>query len=764
MNNRLEEIRREIASFADDENDVLIERDTIVFERFGKTLSFQIFEKDEVLYVSYNGQNMRYTSFLAKEIARLDILADKLVQTNDDNLMYIDTSVRLYRTDCQIDTTGIKALEEECKDLLWSGTRICFVTADAGHGKTVLLHKFQQEIARKYLNGESNYLFLHIDLHGRDLVRLNEAIMYDLGELRFSGLYYASIISLMKRNLLVLGIDGFDELAAEVGGEVALGSLTSLITKMDGRGVLIAASRRTFFNTQDYLKRARILQTKIRLEGEFDEIKIKDWNKDQCIAYLLNFYSKEESTEAYKAMVNKLHSSDHPLLARPYLFTKMVNMAYEDNITPDKFLLNGETYIGINDVIDAFVKREVLKWKDRDQETGKPYLTFEQHTRLLSEVAREMWNSQKDTISTDLIQFVLTVLFDEWNIETRLRPIIIRMAESHALLIPVSGREDQRKFDHEEFKNYFLAKSFCQIIQNTLSKDSHSQLKSFLYVAQLSNNVAQYIGQILDPGMTPLLIHQLIKICCDEWKPTFLQINVGTLIPYLLNDFVPNEILTIGPKLTFSSLIFERNKISNVIFEQCSFVNVSFCDTQLSNVRFKNCVFSDLRIDKKSNNNFEHVTFDQDSMVKVLSINEGENEIYSEYAPSQIIANLKMLGFSIEDDNINDNKELALGLNSEFKKCIKRFLNKYVKTTYQYETAIKDEPINNFGKPAMIFDEIIPLLLKYNIIEEKSNKRTSQASSKAWVLKNYTLSDIFMAEGDKQSPLYAFWKEVNEHE
>ena len=76
--NKLEEVRREIASFADDENDVLIERDTIVFERFGKTLSFRIFEKDEVLYVLYNGKELRYTTFLAKEIARLDILADKL--------------------------------------------------------------------------------------------------------------------------------------------------------------------------------------------------------------------------------------------------------------------------------------------------------------------------------------------------------------------------------------------------------------------------------------------------------------------------------------------------------------------------------------------------------------------------------------------------------------------------------------------------------------------------------------------------------------
>lgn len=66
--NKLEEVRREIASFADDENDVLIERDTIVFERFGKTLSFRIFEKDEVLYVLYiMAKNCGIQLFLPKK-------------------------------------------------------------------------------------------------------------------------------------------------------------------------------------------------------------------------------------------------------------------------------------------------------------------------------------------------------------------------------------------------------------------------------------------------------------------------------------------------------------------------------------------------------------------------------------------------------------------------------------------------------------------------------------------------------------------------
>lgn len=70
--------------------------------------------------------------------------------------------------------------------------------------------------------------------------------MYEIGVLRLSGLYYNSIITLIRNGLIVLAIDGFDELAAEIGGEKVLGSLTNLVTELDGQGTIIAASRRTF--------------------------------------------------------------------------------------------------------------------------------------------------------------------------------------------------------------------------------------------------------------------------------------------------------------------------------------------------------------------------------------------------------------------------------------------------------------------------------------------------------------------------------------
>ena len=80
--------------------------------------------------------------------------------------------------------------------------------------------------------------------------------MYEMaGVLRMPGIYTNSIITLMRNGLLILGVDGFDELAVETGGEKAIGSFSNLVRDLDSQGVLIAASRRTFFSAQDYVKR-----------------------------------------------------------------------------------------------------------------------------------------------------------------------------------------------------------------------------------------------------------------------------------------------------------------------------------------------------------------------------------------------------------------------------------------------------------------------------------------------------------------------------
>ena len=754
-------IIKEISSFADDENDVIFERDgSVAFERQGQMMEFKLSQnEDDAIWVEYNNNRLPYKKFLAKELARLDILANKILQRKSKEKEYVDPIATLITTNKKSEGKALEILTKECTDRLFAGTKISFVTADAGHGKTALLREFQYEQAQKYVEGKSNFLFWHINLHGRDLVRLNEAIMYELGELRFSGLYYSSIITLMRRNLIILGIDGFDELAAEVGGETALGSLKDLVTKMNGTGTLIAASRRTFFNTQDYLKRTGILKKIVALDCEFDEIKIHNWRRSQCEEYLTKY--AYNSTQEFNSLVDILKSENHPLLERPYLFTKVVNYSFEDEKTPSEFVARGgNSLTGINDVIEAFVRREVIKWKDTDKETGRPYLTFNQHIRLLSEIAYEMWSNQKDIISIESMQFILTILFEDWKIESRIQPLIIRMIESYALLVPVENKDWYRKFDHEEFKHFFVARSFEQILHDAVADNNFSKASNFLYLAQLPDSVAQYLSKRINKESVLPIVKGLISVKKKEWKPTYLQPNIGTLLPYILDDYEPEGLLEIGEKITFSSLIFENKFLCNITFKNCMFINISFRKTILKNVTFDSCSFTDIRFYENSENMFTDVRIKPNCTINMVTSITEDEEYFSEYSPYNIIQQLKNKQIIYEEDKTTVVNEVVVH-NSEFRKCVKRFLNKYIKSTYQYESNIKEDPIYNSKNFDLIINEIIPLLIKYDIIEEKSNKNTLQASTKAWVLKKYDLAEIFKAEEDTKAELYKFWNEVN---
>lgn len=758
-------IIRDISSFADDEHDIIADNHSgeIVFDRNGQTISLKITEdEDGRKLVRYNDVYTPFKTFLAKDLARLDLLASKMLQKNQTELnFYVDPKVTLYEQGNNQEGEGLEILSLECNSPALVGSKLCFVTADAGHGKSMLLHRFQYNQAINYLAGKTNYLFWHIDLHGRDLVRLNEAIMYDLGELRMTGLYYSSILTLMRRHLIVLGIDGFDELAAEKGGEGALNSLSSLVSQMEGRGVLIAASRRAFFYSQDFVRRSGLLKKNIGGGCIFDELKLSNWHKEQCVQYL-NFYTFGESD--YNKLISVLKEDSHPLLERPYLFTKMVSYSYEDNISPFEFVTQGKNNLdSINDIIEAFIYREVDKWAQCNRETGNPYLSFEQHIKLLSEVALEMWHSQRDVITLDNIQLILTILFDEWKIPADIQPTIIRMVESHAMLVNVDGRDALRRFDHLEFKNFFLSRALQSMLEESVKTNEFRSIQGFLYISQLPDSVAQYLSSRIKAEYVLTIVEGLLAMRKKEWKPSYLQTNIGTLLPFILDGHhIESEILVTN-KITFSSLIFENKTLENITFKDCSFVNISFKNTKLKNIKFDNCVFSGLRIWYECGNNFDNVDILDNSQISELSLNYGDEEPVKEYSPNLIFMMLPMIGINCnkQDDNIPNIGEQG---KDEFYKLVKRLLNRFSKSTSLYESNIRKLPYYNFNKPDVVLNEIIPLFVKYDIIEERENKNTRQAGTTAWVLKHYDIPEIFKAEDDSRHELFAFWYEVKHHE
>ena len=764
----INQIREELSTFADDVDDVVYESNgNITFEKQGQIIQLQLFEKDGKLAVRYEGKEYGYEEFLADGLAHLDLFAKRILQYDDaeEESLYVDPNAVLIRVNGQQQGKAKDVLQEECDNPAWLGARIVFVTADAGHGKSFLLRQFQREQARKYQEKKTNYLFWHIDLHGRELVRLNEAIMYELGALRLSGLYYNSIITLIKNGLIILGIDGFDELAAEKGGDVALGSLTNLVTELGGDGILVAASRRTFFNTQDYIQRAGLMNQRVNSDCEFNEIRLQNWGEKQCVDYL-NCYYPDAQQEYNNLKGLFLSSANHPLLERPFLFTKIVKFAYGDDKTPYEFVSHGggNDLDSINNIIGAFVRREVTKWSTTEKDTGKPYLDFDQHMRLLSEVANEMWIEQKDNISIDTIAFILTILFDEWKTDVSLRPRITKMAESHALL-PISSAGDRyRRFDHEEFRNFFLALALYKIIKNCIRNNNFGPAYSFIKIAQLPDTVSQYLILQLKKEETEATLQGLMKLCQTEIKSTYAQPNIGTLIPFFLDQLKPVGMMTIGSRVVFSSLVFENKRIANVTFFDCSFINISFNNTQMENVVFDSCNFTDIRFNNISHNNsFNNVLIAENCTVNKVTIYVAEDDYYSEYSPCNINTLLYEQGIRRQKEDCGASNERTVA-NPDFRKTVKKFLNKYNTSTYQYERNIKDDPLCNSRKRDLILDEIIPMLIQHGILEEVENSKTQQAASKAWRLKHYKVMDIYKAEEDEQASLHAFWQEVNSHE
>ena len=759
-----EEIRKDILAFADDDSDVIIEPSgDILFYKNGSEQLCTIKTESDTLKVYFNDEVLSYNDFISKKLARLDVFAQKIIEKRKKLEEFIDGPAHLYTNYKNVEGKALELLEKECDGFFQFGSKITFITADAGHGKSILLKQFQYYQAERYAQKKSNYLFWHIDLQGRDLVRLAEAIMYDLGELRMPGLYYPSIINLVQKKMIILAIDGFDELAAEIGGTNAVSSLSNFINQMNGNGTLICASRRTFFDTGDYLKRTNIVSREKEFDIFFNEIKLKDWKEEQVVRYF-DVLGYDSSDAIYQNILLELQNDiNHPILTRPFLLAKLEKVLDSDASNIPAFFSNKkECDDGIAIIVESFMKREVNKWKDRnatDQETGKPYLTFEQHIQLLSVIAKEMWESKRDYVTKEEIEFYTVMLTEEWGISDDVKRKIVRFASSHAFLIPKDDKMDSRKFDHEEFRHYFLARSLARMIDDCVRNTNFCKLRQFLFIEQIPDSVATYCFNYVNDKNNTLvcILNAFTKMVNDEWKPTYLQINVGTLIPFLLHN-QNNSPLVIKSKINYSSLVFESKSIQNMTFEDGVFVNISIRNTYLDNVKFINCHFNEIKFEESSENRLNNISIIDSEVKSIIILSDGQVKEMA-YAPSRIKYLLKNIGIQLNEVENNEKGNLETSI---FKKTLLKFIFKYNQQMIQYEKNIReDKYIGN--DLSLIFDDIIPLLEKYNIIGKVDTKASRQNKSNAWRL-IVDIEELLKCDReDNQNNYSKFWTEVNNH-
>lgn len=188
-----------------------------------------------------------------------------------------------------------------------------------------------------------------------------------------------------------------------------------------------------------------------------------------------------------------------------------------------------------------------------------------------------------------------------------------------------------------------------------------------------------------------------------------------------MHDYSPKTIIEFSAKVNYISLIYENKNLSRIRILNGNFINISFRNTKFENVVFDNCTFNEIRVHCDSENNFRGTRL-VDCDIACVILYKDNNIINSAYSPLSISVTLKDLGFELNKEEILPSIKVR---NPSFKKVVNRFLNVYNKSTLFYEMNIKEDGFYSKDR-GLILNDIIPLLLKYRILEERTTKSTKR--------------------------------------
>ena len=126
---------------------------------------------------------------------------------------------------------------------------------------------------------------------------------------------------------------------------------------------------------------------------------------------------------------------DHPILTRPVLAHKLVDLLYENggdwNCIAEHFDTNKNPQAVVDQFVKLFLHREATqKWLL----TGKQLLTTEQHARFLQDLAEEMWLSNVEYVKEDYLQTLMEMFCEQQRLSPAYAKDCCEKAIHHAML------------------------------------------------------------------------------------------------------------------------------------------------------------------------------------------------------------------------------------------------------------------------------------------------------------------------------------------
>lgn len=457
--------------------------------------------------------------------------------------------------------------------------RVIVVDGVAGIGKTLLIRRIVHDRSQPESYKSGNPLLLHVESLGKMLTALNDRIAGTLANLRAS-FVEDELKPLIRRGLIQLAIDGFDELSDNRGYETAWGALRDFLRDLNGKGTCILAGRDTMLNERTVKEG---LDTSIR-DYPLIFMTLQEPNPDDIGNWLSCNKNWSSDREALEQIKNQAQYIEY--IKRPF-FVSLVS-----ELGPDKFKESGGD--PIIDLMNNMILRESEKIAPNSVEIGIDRMG-ELYANILAEVARIMMDDETDSIEVDLLALIIEETFTgELNKEAI--EAIKNRAGTLAMLEQDKADPNSRVFPHEAIKSYFFSKSLVDYFPEY--GPTNSLFRIPLNVEAL--NIFNRVVRTNDLQKQYILRDKLLETLSKS-NIGYIKSNIGSL----LLSFLPleNDQPGYGKDFVLAHLSMQdawmrehtdvqRGKLSN-----CHISRLDVRGTDLSEVEFQDVTVNELLVD-----------------------------------------------------------------------------------------------------------------------------------------------------------------------
>ncbi|MBI2423968.1 MAG: hypothetical protein HYV27_14140 [Candidatus Hydrogenedentes bacterium] len=710
--------RRVVSTFVDNPKNISWDRGTLLMQASGNEIMVTYRQQGENLIVSEHGKDSDALTWIARRLARLDVLSEQLIATLPQVTTYIPPSgafsdhLERATKEGLIPCDDAKSTLSNC--LLEKIPGVCevyYLTSDAGDGKSTLINQMALERAQHYRRAEASSLIVPVPLGGRPFLSFGDIISATLlNQYRFQNLYFDSFMEFVKLGLIIPALDGFEEVFVEGRHDEAISALGQLLSALrdDGEstGQVVIAARQAYFDFKSFSTQAKLWDSLPDSVLTFAQVRLDRWSKMHCIKYF-KLSGLLDAENLYNAFAERLGTEQHPLLTRPVLVRQLVMIIMKSD-APFSVVnaIQPGTANYFYKFVNTIVEREAQdKWISKSGPApNPPLLTVEQHHELLGHVANEMWTSKTTSLPADILDVIAESYSETVGLPVQVSRQIKERLKQHALIVTESGYKKTYRFDHEEFYHFFLGHSLGDV----LVKRDQSGVLRIIRLDVLPPVACQITISIALQSCNDVReIADFIRALSDlEGPSSYVKENATLLLLELADgrtDIRPD----------FSNYFFNAELLRERRLQNCTFVNCIFLELDLESSRLSDCVFRRCVIERLllSREILNGLVFDVDCVVRAVVCASTSDEPV--FAPILIREHVKQAGIDwhgglTAEINQSNEADPDIGL-------FTRLLRGFLRTTQMNENVI----LQRLGVHApAIIATMIPKLQDAGIVEE----------------------------------------------